>query len=86
MHYERNDVDFHRGVFRVRGDRVEIFPAYEEERAIRVDYFGDEIEAILDARLPEHYNRDIFNQTCGDVYQHIYDNYAGAGESTYAAG
>jgi excinuclease ABC subunit B len=45
MHYERNDVDFHRGVFRVRGDRVEIFPAYEEERAVRIEFFGDEIEA-----------------------------------------
>ena len=39
MHYERNDMDFHRGVFRVRGDRVEIFPAYEEERAVRVELF-----------------------------------------------
>src|SRR4051812_5123775 len=38
--YERNDVDFHRGTFRVRGDTVEIFPAYEEERAIRVEFFG----------------------------------------------
>ncbi len=46
IHYERNDVDFHRGVFRVRGDRVEIFPAYEEETAIRVDFFGDQVEAI----------------------------------------
>jgi excinuclease ABC subunit B len=46
MHYERNDVDFFRGVFRVRGDRVEIFPAYEEDRAIRIDFFGDEIESI----------------------------------------
>jgi excinuclease ABC subunit B len=46
MHYERNDVDFHRGVFRVRGDRVEIFPAYEEETALRVDFFGDQIEAV----------------------------------------
>jgi excinuclease ABC subunit B len=46
IHYQRNDMDFHRGVFRVRGDRVEIFPAYEEDRAIRVDYFGDEIESI----------------------------------------
>ncbi len=46
IHYERNDVDFHRGVFRVRGDRVEIFPAYEEDRAIRIDFFGDEIESI----------------------------------------
>ena len=46
MHYQRNDVDFHRGVFRVRGDRVEIFPAYEESVAIRIDFFGDEIESI----------------------------------------
>jgi excinuclease ABC subunit B len=48
MLYERNDMDFHRGVFRVRGDRVEIFPAYEEDRAVRVDFFGDEIEAIAE--------------------------------------
>jgi excinuclease ABC subunit B len=46
IHYERNDVDFHRGIFRVRGDRVEIFPAYEEEKAIRIEFFGDEIEGI----------------------------------------
>ena len=46
MQYERNDMDFHRGVFRVRGDRVEVFPAYEESRAIRIDFFGDQIEAI----------------------------------------
>jgi len=48
MHYERNDVDFFRGVFRVRGDRVEIFPAYEENRAVRVDFFGDEIDGICE--------------------------------------
>ncbi|MBI4818584.1 MAG: excinuclease ABC subunit UvrB [Deltaproteobacteria bacterium] len=46
LQYERNDFDFHRGTFRVRGDVVEIFPVYEEERAIRVEWFGDEIEAI----------------------------------------
>jgi excinuclease ABC subunit B len=46
MQYERNDIDFHRGVFRVRGDRVEILPAYEEERALRVDFFGDELEGV----------------------------------------
>ena len=44
--YSRNDVDFHRGSFRVRGDTVEVFPAYEEERALRIEFFGDEIEAI----------------------------------------
>jgi excinuclease ABC subunit B len=51
MHYERNDVDFYRGIFRVRGDRVEIFPAYEEDRAVRLDFFGDQIEniALIDA-------------------------------------
>ena len=48
IHYQRNDTDFHRGVFRVRGDRVEIFPAYEEDTAIRIDYFGDEIEQIFE--------------------------------------
>src|SRR6187399_1906186 len=46
IQYQRNDVDFHRGTFRVRGDVVEIFPAYEEAVAIRVEFFGDEIEAI----------------------------------------
>ena len=46
MHYDRNDVDFHRGVFRVRGDRVEVFPAAEEDRAVRIEFFGDEIDAI----------------------------------------
>ena len=46
IQYERNDIDFHRGTFRVRGDVVEIFPPYEEERAIRVEFFGDQIESI----------------------------------------
>lgn len=48
MLYERNDYDFHRGTFRVRGDVVEIFPQYESDRAIRVEFFGDEIEAIAE--------------------------------------
>jgi excinuclease ABC subunit B len=46
MHYQRNDFDFYRGVFRVRGDRVEIFPACETDRAIRIDLFDDEIEGL----------------------------------------
>jgi len=46
VQYERNDIDFHRGTFRVRGDVVEVFPAYESETAIRIEFFGDEIEAI----------------------------------------
>ncbi len=46
IQYERNDIDFHRGTFRVRGDSVEVFPAYEEKRALRIEFFGDEIDAI----------------------------------------
>ena len=46
IQYERNDIDFHRGTFRVRGDVVEIFPAYEEALAIRVEFFGDEVDGI----------------------------------------
>jgi excinuclease ABC subunit B len=46
IQYARNDVDFHRGTFRVRGDVVEIFPAYEEATAIRIEFLGDEIESI----------------------------------------
>lgn len=46
IQYERNDIDFHRGTFRVRGDVVEIFPPYENEQALRVEFFGDTIDAI----------------------------------------
>ncbi|MFK5951986.1 MAG: excinuclease ABC subunit UvrB [Desulfobacterium sp.] len=48
IQYSRNDMDFHRGTFRVRGDRVEVFPAYEEEKALRIDFFGDDIESIAE--------------------------------------
>ncbi|MCA9513090.1 MAG: DEAD/DEAH box helicase family protein, partial [Myxococcales bacterium] len=48
LQYARNDHDFHRGTFRVRGDVVEIFPQYEAERAIRVEFFGDEVDAIAE--------------------------------------
>ena len=44
--YERNDTDFYRGRFRVRGDVVDIFPAYEERKAVRLEFFGDELESI----------------------------------------
>ncbi len=47
-HYQRNDVDFFRGSFRVRGDTVDIFPAYEQERAVRVAFFGDTVERIAE--------------------------------------
>jgi excinuclease ABC subunit B len=46
IQYERNDIDFHRGTFRVRGDTVEVFPAYEEDRAVRIEFFGDVVETI----------------------------------------
>ena len=46
VQYERNDYDFHRGTFRVRGDIVEVFPANEESQALRVELFGDSVEAI----------------------------------------
>ena len=47
MLYERNDMSFHRGTFRVRGDVIDIFPVHEEERALRVEFFGDTIDRIL---------------------------------------
>ncbi len=46
IQYERNDIDFHRGTFRVRGDVIEIFPAHEGSRAIRIELFGDQVEEI----------------------------------------
>jgi excinuclease ABC subunit B len=48
IQYQRNDYDFHRGTFRVRGDVLEIFPAYEENKAIRIDFFGDLIDSITE--------------------------------------
>ncbi|MGO9567696.1 MAG: excinuclease ABC subunit UvrB [Desulfomonilaceae bacterium] len=48
IQYNRNDMDFHRGTFRVRGDVVEVFPAYEEALAVRIEFFGDTVEAIYE--------------------------------------
>src|SRR6185369_2646273 len=48
MQYQRSDYDFHRGTFRVRGDVVEVFPAYEEAKAIRIEFFGDTVETIAE--------------------------------------
>ncbi|HZV81659.1 MAG TPA: excinuclease ABC subunit UvrB [Geobacteraceae bacterium] len=48
IQYERNDMDFHRGTFRVRGDNVEIFPAHDDEKAIRVEFFGDTVDSIAE--------------------------------------
>jgi len=44
--YERNDIDFHRGTFRVRGDVIDVFPAHEENRAIRIELLGDRVKAL----------------------------------------
>jgi excinuclease ABC subunit B len=57
IQYERNEVAFYRGTFRVRGDVVEIFPASSGERAIRVEFFGDEIERMIE-----------FNPLTGEIY------------------
>ena len=49
IQYNRNEMDFHRGTFRVRGDVLEIFPAnYSDDWAIRVEFFGDEIDRITE--------------------------------------
>ena len=46
IQYERNDIDFHRGTFRVRGDVIEVFPAHEEDRAVRIELLADTVDAI----------------------------------------
>ncbi|MDX8389328.1 MAG: excinuclease ABC subunit UvrB [Mariprofundaceae bacterium] len=46
LQYERNDTDFHRGTFRLRGDVLELYPAHAEDFAIRIEFFGDDIDAI----------------------------------------
>ena len=51
IQYERNDIDFQRGTFRVRGDVLEIYQSYSTEKAVRVEFFGDEIERISDIEV-----------------------------------
>lgn len=46
VRYERNDIDFHRGVYRVKGDTIEIFPSHEDETAYRLEFFGDILDRI----------------------------------------
>ena len=48
IQYQRNDIDFHRGTFRVRGDVVEVFPVHTDEVALRIEYWGDEVERIVE--------------------------------------
>ena len=51
IQYDRNDMDFHRGTFRVRGDVLEIFPADYTDTAVRVEFFGDEIDRITEINV-----------------------------------
>ena len=62
IQYNRNDMDFHRGTFRVRGDVLEIFPANSTDRAIRVEFFGDEIDRITEI--------DVLTREIKSVQQH----------------
>ena len=48
IQYDRNEMDFKRGTFRVRGDVLEIFPAHSADTAVRVEFFGDEIDRITE--------------------------------------
>ncbi|ACN15427.1 UvrB1 [Desulforapulum autotrophicum HRM2] len=62
IQYQRNDVDFHRGTFRVRGDRVEVFPAYETDKALRIDFFGDTIDGVFEV---DPLKGDVLNRIKG---------------------
>jgi excinuclease ABC subunit B len=61
IRYSRNDVAFERNMFRVRGDTVEIFPAYWGDRAVRVEFFGDEIERISEVDVVTGTPRTVLN-------------------------
>ena len=61
IQYTRNDMDFHRGTFRVRGDTVEIFPANYSDTAIRVEFFGDEIDRISEIDMLTGEIKNTFN-------------------------
>ncbi len=63
IQYDRNDMDFHRGTFRVRGDVLEVIPAYECDTAIRVEFFGDEIDRITEI--------DILTGEIQDEVKHV---------------
>ncbi|MEW6535345.1 MAG: excinuclease ABC subunit UvrB [Candidatus Auribacterota bacterium] len=59
IQYARNDTDFYRGTFRVRGDVIDVFPAYEEEKCVRVELFGDYVEALYEVN---HINGSILRK------------------------
>ncbi len=71
MQYERNDMDFHRGTFRVRGDVVEVFPAYEDSLAVRIEFLGDEVECI---RAVDALTNAVF-QTIPNITIHANSHY-----------
>ncbi len=63
IQYDRNDMDFHRGTFRVRGDVLEIFPAMNTDTAVRVEFFGDEIDRISEI--------DVLTGAAKNTLQHV---------------
>ena len=63
IQYDRNDMDFHRGTFRVRGDVIEIIPAYESDTAVRIEFFGDEVDRITEI--------DILTGEIKDELKHV---------------
>ncbi len=63
IQYNRNDMDFHRGTFRVRGDVLEVIPAYESDVAVRIEFFGDEVDRITEV--------DILTGEIRDELKHV---------------
>ena len=63
IQYDRNDMDFHRGTFRVRGDVVEVIPANAEDTAVRIEFFGDEIDRIVEV--------DVLTGETKDELKHV---------------
>ena len=95
IQYERNDQNFVRGKFRVRGDVLEIFPSYED-LAIRVEFFGDEIERIVeidpltgevlgDAHARRHLSRQALGDDAGPAQPRARDHRGGAGRAAQGA-
>lgn len=72
MHYKRNDYDFSRGNFRSRGDVLEIFPAYEEKKAFRIEFFDDEVERICEIDpLTGRVNKTLSSMTLYPGSHHV---------------
>ena len=71
MQYDRNEMDFHRGTFRVRGDVVEIIPAYESDVAIRIEFFGDEVDRITEVDVLPEQNYMLKYQNSNTTTSHL---------------